>query len=303
MNSTPRHIVCIVNGSRPLSQKVDSLLRKLGEETSWTTEIRTTRFAKEAIELAEQAAPHATHILAIGGDGTLHEVVNGMLRAGSKACFGFIPNGTGNDYQRNFGAWNEASWWSAFVADNYLEADLCRVDGPKGVHYALNIAGCGFDGYVVRLLNRQRESWKLKGKTSYATAIVRAFFSYRKPLLRITSEEFEWSGNALMFLACKGSTFGHGLIIAPDARLDSGILHAVLLGKVSLVDYVKNLGKLRKGRRIEHPEAHYFQTKKVRVEVLSGSLCQESDGELGEEGSLEFTVVPAALRVIQSTFV
>lgn len=298
MNSTSRHIVCILNGSRPLSAAIDGLLNKMRAEPDWNVEILTTTRAKEASDFANLVSDRATHIVAVGGDGTLNEVVNGMMQGKSKAFFAFIPNGTGNDYQRNFGVWERSTWWEAFCANRHLEVDLCKVEGSEGTHFALNIAGCGFDGHVVRLLNRQRENWKLKGKFSYATAILRAFFSYRKPRLQILSAEFEWKGPALMLVACKGTTFGHGLIIAPDARLDNAQLECVLLGNVSLMDYVRNLGNLRKGRKIVHPEAHYFRTQSVRVLVESGNLSQESDGELGEKGSLEIAVQAAALKLI-----
>jgi diacylglycerol kinase family enzyme len=153
---------------------------------------------------------------------------------------------------------------------------------------------------VVSLLNRQREKWKMTGKISYASAILRAFFSYRKPEIEIRADDFTWRGKALMCVACKGSTFGHGLIIAPDARLDSGMLHCVLLGKVSLMDYVRNLSRLKKGQKIEHPEAHYFQTKSLLIELHSGILRQESDGELGGTGSFRFSVEPGRLKLLQT---
>lgn len=299
MNPASRHIICVLKGNCPLKDGKRLLLDKIKAESEWIVEIFTTSYAKEAIDLARDAADRATHIIAVGGDGTLHEVVNGMMQGRSKAIFGFIPNGTGNDYQRNFGRWDENTWWNAFKNERTTQVDLCKVESEDQVHYALNIAGCGFDGHVVNLLNRQRDKWKLKGKMSYATAIVRAFFTYRKPLIRIQSEEFYWEGNALMVLACKGTTFGHGLTIAPEARLNSAYIHCVLLGKVSLLDYVRNLGRLKKGSKISHPEAHYFQTKQLKIELQTGQLWQESDGELKGSGSLKITVEPAALRVLQ----
>ena len=293
-----RHIVFILNGSRPLKKEHLLLLAQVQEWYEFEVETLTTRTEKDAIRFARESAATAWCIVAVGGDGTYHEVVNGIVESGASCLFSCIPNGTGNDYQRMLGGFDADRWLKALKIGAERKVDIIEIVHGDQRRFALNIAGCGFDGYVVRLLTRQREKWKIPGKVSYATAIIRAFFTYRKSELTITSKEFQFAGKALMVAACKGSTFGYGLVLAPEARLDSGILEMVVLSKVSLVDYVRNLSRLKHGKKINHPEAHYFQSKEIEVMASGPTLSCEADGELIGEGSLVFRVLPSYLRVL-----
>ncbi len=294
-----RRIVFILNGSRPLKKEMARLIDRVGEMEDMVTETLTTTAPKEAISLAERAGNEGADIVvAVGGDGTCHEVVNGIMRSEGKPLFAFLPNGTGNDFRKSLGTFNGEQWLKTLREGRSRQIDLCEVRHKDDVRYALNISGVGFDGYVIRTLMRQRENWKLNGKVSYATAIVRAFFAFRKPTLKISSAEFNAEGKILMVAACNGTTFGHGLTIAPDACPDNGVLEMVVLGKVSLMDYVRNLGRLKKGKRIHHPEAHYFQSSEVHVEAGTQSLYCESDGELTGEGSVTFRCMPGVLTIL-----
>lgn len=298
MNTEEKRIVFILNGSRPLKQEHQLLLANLRDLDAFEIEILTTSAPGDAVLFARDVASSAWCIVAVGGDGTYHEVVNGIVQSGASVLFSCIPNGTGNDYQRMLGGFNANRWLEALKIGTERKVDLIEIEHGDQKHYALNIAGCGFDGYVVRLLTKQREKWKIPGKLSYATAIARAFFTYRKSYVKIVSNEFQHEGKALMVAACKGSTFGYGLVLAPDAKLDSGVLEMVVLGKVSLLDYVRNLKRLKRGQKIKHPEAHYFQAKEMEVKASGSVLSCEADGELIGEGSLVFRVLPSRLRLL-----
>jgi len=87
-------------------------------------------------------------------------------------------------------------------------------------------------------------------------------------------------------------------VIAPDAKLDSGVLEMVVLGKVSLLDYVRNLSRLKRGEKIKHPEAHYFQSREIVVTASGPSLSCEADGELIGQGSVVFRCLTGHLRIL-----
>lgn len=295
-----RRIAFIVNGSRRIKTPIQNLLDRILSSDEFEAECSTTLYPKHAIELASPKADEAYEIIvAVGGDGTCNEVVNGIMKSTqARAVFAVLPNGTGNDFQKMLGRFDPERFYQALLQMQTRRIDLCMVNQGLNSNYSLNIAGIGFDGSVIQLLSRQRTTWKMTGKFSYATAIVRAFFTYRKPKVLIKSADFHFEGRMLMLAACNGTTFGHGLIIAPDACIDDGRLSLTLFANVSLPDYVRNLAKLKKGVRINHPEVHYFTSKEVSVHSIEGALCCENDGELNGEGSFVFTILPSALSLL-----
>lgn len=294
-----RKVTCIINGCRPLKKLLAELLEQVRITGGIALTTYTTTAPKEAIHLAAKACEEgADVVVAVGGDGTCHEVVNGIMRAGKKPVFAFLPNGTGNDFQRMHGTFDPDSWIRALQENRCRQIDLVEVQRGEECTYALNISGIGFDGYVIHLLSRQRTHWKVGGKFSYATAIARAFFTYRKPHLCIEGSDFRYEGKALLAAACNGSTFGHGLVLAPEACIDNGVLEMVVLGDVSLWDYVRNLSRLKRGIPVRHREAHYFRDTEVRVTTDDAGVWCESDGELTGEGSLRFRCVPGALSLL-----
>lgn len=299
MQDHQRRIVFIVNGSRSLTKENQRCISAVQEAGEWEVDVLTTSAPAEAIRLAREAAAKAWCVVAVGGDGTYHEVVNGIVESGAAVLFSCIPNGTGNDYQRILGGYDADRWLKALRIGAERKVDLIEIVHGEKRRYSLNIAGCGFDGYVVHLLTEQREKWRIPGKVSYATAILRAFMSYRKPELTITSNAFNYTGKVLMVAACKGSTFGYGLILAPEAKLDSGFLEMVVLTKVSLLDYVRNLRRLKRGEKIRHPEAHYFQATEINVEPTESTLSCEADGELIGSGDVVFRCLPAHIRMLK----
>ena len=296
-----RHIVFIVNGSRKLKASVSSVMDGLKSDPGLSVEILTTKYEKHATELAKKKADEGCELLiAVGGDGTCNEVVNGIMQASTNAVrFGILPNGTGNDFHKALGEFNPEKFRQAVLNGVSSPIDIIELNGKNGQSYSLNIAGAGFDGYVVNLLDRQREKWKLHGKSSYALAIVRAFLSYRKPVINFKSEEFNYVGKALMVVMCNGKMFGHGLVIHPEAEIDDGQLGVTLLGDVSLFDYVRHLSDLKKGRIIQHEKIHYFPTKEVHISA-DRPLFVETDGEVAGETPLTIRIVPAAINFLQS---
>ena len=169
--------------------------------------------------------------------------------------------------------------------------------------HALNIAGIGFDGHVIKLLTRQRKKWNMKGKFSYATAIcTRIFFLYKTKRYVLLAANFRMRGRCCYWLFATVQPSGHGLQIQPGALFDDGLLSIALFGKVSLIDYVRNLSKLKKGIYAEHPEVTYFSTKGSRGSKDRSVIFCEADGELVGQGVLTFRVVPSAIQLLDVNY-
>lgn len=270
-----------------------------------SVEIIYTERSKHATEIARNEANSGSEVLiAVGGDGTCNEVINGIMGSSNHdVVFGILPNGTGNDFHRMLGNFDADIFLEGLQNRKFRKIDLCELTQNGIKTYALNIAGTGFDGHVIKLLTQQRKKWNMKGKFSYTTAIARAFFSYKKPTVRIVSDEFTYEGKMLLLAVCNGSTFGHGLQIQPGAKFDDGLLNIALFGKVSLIDYVRNLSKLKKGIYTEHPEVTYFSTKEVEIQKTDGVIYCEADGELVGQGTLKFRIVPAAIHLLEVNYI
>ncbi len=101
-----------------------------------------------------------------------------------------------------------------------------------------------------------------------------------------------------MVAICNGTIFGDGLIINPFAKIDDGKLNITLLGKVKLLDYIKNLNNLKSGKVINHPEAKYLETEKIEIKVIKGKVSSELDGEFLDEGNQIISVVKGGIKLL-----
>ncbi len=296
-----KKIAFIVNASRKLSPSTAKTIKLLASETDLHVETFKTKAAKDAIILAENASRQGfQYILAVGGDGTCNEVVNGIMLSGNSenVIFGIIPNGTGNDFMKSIEPFTPEGFLTKIKNGNSRKIDLIKVESDQKTKYALNISGLGFDGYVVKTLTKLRHSFRLKGKVAYSLAILRSFISYKKIPLTLQCDEFTHTGKILMLALCNGSTFGHGLVIHPKAEVDSGKLGVTLLAKVSFLDYIRNLGKLKRGEKIIHPEVYYFETKKIEIQSTEKEYFTEGDGELFQGNTKRISLLKGALHLI-----
>ena len=298
-------VVFILNGSKKISNAAKITIDKANDQASLNCFIVKTESEKHAIDLGKEYADKGVDfIIAVGGDGTCNEVVNGIQKSTNreKVIFGIIPNGSGNDFHRMLGRFSPENFISALIDQNSQRIDLIKIESNDKIIYSLNIAGVGFDGFVVNKLNQLRKNAFLKGKTAYAYSILRAFFSYKKPGVVLSSNDYNYSGKMMMTAVCNGTTFGHGMIVSPNAKLNDGKLSITFLGEVSLKDYVKNISRLKKGILIKHPEVHYFETKELTIAIKSGEMHLETDGEIIGQGDVHFQVIPDCLNILNPDY-
>ena len=102
----------------------------------------------------------------------------------------------------------------------------------------------------------------------------------------------------MLLAMCNGRVFGDGLIIGPQASLTSGNMNITLLGKITLLDYLLNMKKLKRGEVIKHKQVFYYETSSLRVDRISGEVPGEADGEVLKMASFQMEVLPGAMRVI-----
>jgi diacylglycerol kinase (ATP) len=288
----------IINSTRKLSKFASDVMALVEASDELDGKYLYTTHAKHAIDLAYQETSEADLIVAVGGDGTCYEVINGITKhQAPKIKFAVIPTGSGNDFSGLLSPKTPQEFIAKILSKSFKFIDIGKVELASQKTSFLNVADIGFGAKVVELLNRQRQRG-LGGKASYAIAILRTFFLHKKAFIEIQSADFEFKGKFLMVAFCNGSTFGHGLVINPQAKVNSGKLHLTIIGDVSIITYLLNLNRLKKGIPINHPKVHYFDTEKASIKINGVKQWVEGDGELlGADVNLVY-VKPNAIELL-----
>lgn len=265
---------------------------------------------RHAEALTEKALSEGCDFLvAVGGDGTLNEMVNGYLKAGGKEKYntsiGVLPFGTGNDFARGNGIERSIDQLSNLIKLNrprMIDAGSMQFrqpDGSMNIRYFDNIADLGIGGDVVARVNGVHLRKKILGGTlTFFISVLTTFMTYKHKKIKVSWKDFSWEGSVLSLVVANGRYFGSGLGIAPEAKLDDGLFEVVIFADLSIMDYLRNYSKLRKAIRIEHPEVHYHRTGKVLVEPQGNLIIVEADGEIEGQAPIVYTCLPGSLKFL-----
>ena len=260
------------------------------------------RMARKALE------DGARCIVAVGGDGTNNEVVNGFFSNGKavspEAAFGFIPVGTGGDFRKTFG-WSKdfSEALSRLESGKTRTIDLGHLTciGPDGVEldrYYINIASFGLGGLVDHYCNTTSKA--LGGKASFFMASLRAIIKWRNTPVKLVLNGGKSIERSISNVAlANGRVFGGGMRIAPLAEVDDGRFDMVILGDLTFTEFVALSGKLYKGEHLNMPKIESFSTARLEaMPVNSGDqVLIDMDGEQPGRLPATFKVVPRALRI------
>ena len=288
----------IINGKRSLKGDAKLAVDLLQSTESLNVFIYKTQAPKEAIKLAKRAANSSDIIVSVGGDGTNNEVLNGiMLSDNPYVPLAILPNGTGNDFMKMLPNFQVSDFVEAVKQCRVQAIDCGVLIANKNRMFFLNIADIGFGAEVVRIMDDQRKK-NMGGRFSYSLAIIRAFFNFRKPKIRLSFDDVIIESKLLMTVFANGSTFGNGIGIYPEASLNNGRLGLTVIGNINLMTYLKYLKKLKRGVKIEHPEVNYSSFEKLKIELIEGKLYTEADGEFIQDKIVEVRVLPKAINLI-----
>lgn len=248
--------------------------------------------------LRETVESGAERLVVAGGDGSVHEAVNGVLAAGTGAALGVIPSGTGNDFAK--AADIPLDWETAtrLLADRIVSDAVPRTldAGRMNARYFANGAGIGFDAKVTRIARAYR--WPV-GDLVYLFAIFRAMRGgIATPDLTIEADTFSFSGPVTLASISNGPWIGGMFHIAPMARNDDGILELLIVEPVSRLRITSLLPKLMQGKHMGEPELIHASVRRVSIRC-DEELPSHLDGEvqpLCREFELE--VLPEALQLL-----
>lgn len=243
-------------------------------------------------------------VVAVGGDGTLHEVINGFFRNGKKiradALLGLLPSGTGTDFAKTIGVpllMEKAA--RQLLHGNPHPVDLgwitCEdLQGRRIQRLFANIAEGGLGGEVVRRVNSRK---KRGGTVPFLAGAIRSLFGYQPQPVRVQIDDrTERKIEALFVIVANGKFYGGGMKIAPQAEPDDGLFDVVLIRDLSAFKVLRNIYRIYTGSHIQLPEVEVLRGKKVRLES-EGELLLEADGELLGKTPAEFEIWPHAIQV------
>lgn len=244
-------------------------------------------------------------VVAAGGDGTIHEVVNGFFdgceRIESVTRLGLVPMGTGGDFRRTLGMSRDAGEAArTLAAGRTRRIDAGRVtcagpDGETAVRHFVNIADAGIGGDVADMVNGGFKV--INGELTFTLAAAVTLMRWRNRAMHVVIDGEERDVVAQQVVVANCQYYGGGMRIAPAALPDDGLLDLVIVGDVGRLENMRLMGRVRKGEHLPHPKLEHRLVR--RVEVRCGErVGVDADGE--RPGSLPavFEVVPGALELV-----
>jgi diacylglycerol kinase (ATP) len=261
------------------------------------------RSAAESVALARAAvADGVSAVVAVGGDGLVHWVVQAL--AGTGVPLAVVPAGTGNDFAAVLACPRDVARMAAAVAaGRYAEIDagLAVPDAPPGAGAAGQPEGrwwtgvlcAGFDSAVNERANQMR--WP-RGPRRYDLAVFAELSALRPRHLVLTADGRRQEHEVTLVAVGNGPQYGGGMRICPGAQLDDGLFDVTVVGPLSRAELVRLKPRLRTGRHVEHPSVQVIRARNVRLE--SPNVIAYADGERLAPLPVTLTCVPSALRVV-----
>jgi YegS/Rv2252/BmrU family lipid kinase len=279
-------------------------VRQLLHDQGLAFDLAYTEWPGHATELARSASQHGYDaVVAVGGDGTANEVLNGLMQSRSRdnrLPLGILPVGTGNDFAHGVGVPSDLEDACRCLAGGHTRRiDVGRVCGGQwaGGRFVGNGVGIGFD--VTVTLEAKKLRW-VSGALAYLIAVLKTLFLYYKaPLITVEADGETYRQHYLMISAMNGQRFGGAFYTAPDARPDDGWLDLVLAQQVDRLTMLVLVGRYMQGTQLSHPKVQATQARRIRVRARGG-LNSHADGEVfmidGRE--LQCEIVPQQIDVI-----
>jgi YegS/Rv2252/BmrU family lipid kinase len=264
-------------------------------------EVVFTEYSKHEIELVQNALKIGFRkFISVGGDGTLHHVVNGIMLQNSvdvsEISIAVIPLGTGNDWIKHYNIPNQIEKAIQIINVNKtITQDIGKITIEDSVTYFNNSAGIGFDGFVVNSLKK----YKKFGSASYLIASIMGFLTYKKSTLKLQYNNKILNSKMLMLTIgiCKFSGGGMRLTSQPNAQ--DGLFDILAIKNISMWSLILNIKKMYNGKLGQHKKTETDKSSEIQIEFIKGELPYiQADGELLGQGSFNVSLLKNALNFV-----
>lgn len=282
-------------------------LRELGMEC--VEKYTDSRY--HAMNIAAEAAMSGFRkFLVVGGDGTIHETVNGIISfiEESKSLIklsdftlAVLPIGSGNDWVKSHNLPKDSSEIVKLISNNsFIDQDIFKVESDDKTSYMINIAGFGFDARICEHVENSKSSGR-GGKSVYIRTLLRTLFTYKPSEIELICDRIPvYKGATLSISFGNGRFSGGGMIQTPLAKFDDGLLDITVIPKLSILKILWHAIFLFKGTILEIPEVLSFRAKSVKLNAINDSRneCIEVDGEVIGTSPINISLYPHRLRVL-----
>ncbi|MBP9926764.1 MAG: YegS/Rv2252/BmrU family lipid kinase [Cyclobacteriaceae bacterium] len=301
------NITIILNGISKRKKKFyQTILPVL--EGRFSVEVLETQFPNHAQELAAEAVQKNVEvILSAGGDGTLNQVLNGMMRAAHQhplPALGLIPLGSGNDFAGTVKLTDDVYSLISLLNTNQPKLTdigkvICRnKESHPIVHYFINVCSVGMGPATVQRMETSVK-W-LPAGTRYLLAIIQTFFSHKPEPIELKSNTWNWKGKARVVAVANGQSFGHKIYVSPEAIPDDGLFEIFVAADVPLFKFLLYLQQIKAKKKIKNARIIYSsisQKDALRFEGV-GHLANmlEAEGELIGFLPAHIEIIPEQIR-------
>lgn len=299
MNNTLLAIINPAAGGGRCRKLVGPAIERLRAGGLTIETVETTSSGEATVRAREAYQRGLRHFIAVGGDGTSYEVVNGLFPEtlnGERPTLAFLPLGTGNSFLRDFSDRGVEFAIEALLARRSQPCDVLRLTHKNGALHYINLLSVGFSADVATLRARRFSRW---GELGYQTAIFICLARFRRrPFpLRVDGEE-NIDRRRCLFLTFSNSKFTGGtMMIAPKAEVNDGLIEFVRWGPIGRVGLIRNLPTLYDGTHIQHPLAERRAAKHIDFFLDEPVDCM-IDGEVLTLHCQTLEVLPSALNVV-----
>ncbi len=286
------NLVFIYKGTPSNKRKIEQVLSTAKSSGIFSkVSAYESKYAGNSIEIAQKKSAEYDYIIAVGGDGTLNEVMNGVMQYRHKQpseklpILGILPLGTANDFVKSTSLKSGVDELLYLIKNKqHRKIDIGKLQcfqedrTTQLTRYFINIADVGFGAHVVHKTNKGSSIFG--ANATYIRAILGTFLSYKPKQITVQiDDQPKQTSNTLSLIFAKGKYFASGLGVTPHADLCDGELAITHIGNVSMFDFLFYLGRLKKCKKITHPEAKYFKAKHIEVSSDDKDGAVEADGE------------------------
>jgi len=253
-------------------------------------EIVETEFPGHGETLSAEACKRGfDNIVSVGGDGSLLEVINGVV--GEDVSVGIIPCGTGNDFSRTLGLPEELNEQLKVIhRGKKKRVDLGNANGK----YFINVFSFGIDALITQ--ETQKIKKYLPGTFAYVAATIKMLMTYRPVQIHMETDEIIFDGKVMLVAFGNGQYYGGGMKITPEASLDSGDFQVCIVRALSKTRFLRLFPKVFRGKHIELMEVETSRAKKIKVESKDRILLN-ADGDIVGECPVEIGIFPGAIQI------
>ncbi len=267
----------------------------------------TQRPEEVAAHLDKARAAGLTRVIAIGGDGTNHALINAMMQLNNadstapRMTFGCLPVGTGHDWARTLGIPDSpaaAVQWIAAAQPTPLDVGRLEFveNGQPVTRHFLNIASAGIGGQVDQQVNGQarRYPW------TFLAATVQTLLTYKPQMMNVKIDGKNWyNGKSYIVAVANGCNFGHGMRIAPNAKYNDGLFDVVLVEGMPRTRILSALTSVYSGAHIRRSDVHVARASSVEITLeAADTLGLDLDGEPSRTSQVRFEAMPHALYTL-----